>query len=174
MKANEIFVKTRLYLEDIAKARYSDWEVFSGINDALRLVAEENAKVGGPLFRKRINLSLAPDTMSAILPDDFVREIKAFDADGAELLNVHNDEPFGGEFSVKGASVFAADDFVTLWYFSYPPTVKTPNDEIDIPVSMAIPIAKIASACVQNHDDAAVEKTRFFYARETPIGQHGG
>lgn len=163
MKANEIFTKARLYLEDMTKTRYSDWEVFSGINDALRLVAEENAKVNGPLFRKRANLNLSIDTTSSELPGDFVKEIKAFDAEGAELLNVHNDEPFEGEFSVKGSSLFAADVFVTLWYFSYPPAVTKPDDEIDLPSSMAMPVAKIACECVKNSNDRAVEMSEFFY-----------
>lgn len=163
MKANEIFVKTRLYLEDMAKTRYSDWEVFSGINDALRLVAEENAKVNGPLFRKRANLNLSIDTTSSELPGDFVKEIKAFDAEGAELLNVHNDEPFEGEFSVKGSSLFAADSPVTLWYFSYPPTLSATDDELDLPSSMAMPVAKIASQCVKSAHNAALESTQYFY-----------
>ena len=163
MKANEIFTKARLYLEDMTKTRYSDWEVFSGINDALRLVAEENAKIRGPLFRKRVDLSLDPATMSAELPEDFVKEIKAFDAESTELLNVHNDEPFEGEFSVKGSSLFAADGFVTLWYFSYPPTVTKPDDDIDLPSSMAMPVAKIACECIKNSNDRAVEMSEFFY-----------
>lgn len=174
-------------MEDTAKRRYSDWEVFSGINDALRLVAEENAKTNGPLFRKRAALTLDADTESAELPEDFVREIKAFDEEGVELLNVHNDAPLPGEFSVKGVSLRAlatrpkksaalrprpkpsvsrVGDTVTLWYFSYPQAVKTPEDEIELPASMAVPVAKIACECVKNANDKAAETSAFFYGAQ--------
>lgn len=163
MKAMEIFSKTRLYLGDMSKTRYSDWEVFSGINDALRLVAEENAKVRGPFFRKRAKLSIGREKMSAELPEDFVREIKAFGKWDAELLNVQNDEPSFMEFSIKGTSLYAREHAVTLWYFSYPPTITKPDDEIDLPSSMAMPVAKIACECVKNSNDRAVEMSEFFY-----------
>lgn len=171
MKAMEIFSKTRLYLGDMTKTRYSDWEVFSGINDALRLVAEENAKAGGPLFRKRTALSLDPESLTSELPDDFVREIKAFGPEMEELLNVHNDAPLLGEFSVKGNSLVATDSPVTLWYFSYPPTLKATGDELDLPSSMAVPVAKIACECVKNSNDKAVEMSEFFYGGTTQNNQ---
>ena len=171
MKAIEIFTKTRLYLGDMSKTRYSDWEVFSGINDALRLVAEENAKVGGPLFRKRTALSLDPESLTSELPADFVRALKAFGPEMEELLNVHNDAPLFGEFSVKGNSLVAADSPVTLWYFSYPPTLSATDDELDLPSSMAIPVAKIACECVKNSNDKAVEMSEFFYGGTTQNNQ---
>lgn len=179
MQAKEIYSKLRIYLGDTVKAKHSDWEVFNGINDALRLVAEENARVGGPLFRKRAEFTVDSETQQIELPEDFVKEIKAFGEEGEELLNVHNDEPFEGEFSVKGASLYVVappeplTSTVTLWYFSYPPAVSSVDDEIDIPLSMAMPIAKIARSCVKGQDDAAVEKADFFYGTN-PVGPQKG
>ena len=163
MKAIDLFAKTRLYLEDMTKTRYSDWEIFSAINDALRLVAEENAKVNGPLFRKRVLLITDDESFAVELPEDFVKEIKAFDADDAELFNVHNDEPFAGEFTIRGDRLVAPDKTVVLWYFSYPEKIKNPSDKIDLPSSMVVPVAKIASQCAKSAHNAALESAQYFY-----------
>lgn len=165
MKINEVFAKTRLYLADMQKSSYSDWEVFEGINDALRIVAETNAANAGPLLRRSEVLDTGGASGSAKLPEDFLREIKAFGADGSELLNVHNDEPTRGEFGVRGKYLFSCPGSgnTTLWYFACPPPVNESTDELALPSSMAAPVAKIARECVLGAMDRAVEAARLFY-----------
>ena len=45
MKAGSILIKTRHYLRDLQNAKFSDWEIYQGINDALRVFAEEAARM---------------------------------------------------------------------------------------------------------------------------------
>ena len=52
MKAQKILAQVRLYVGDAAKAKFADWQVVRAINDALRVMAEENAKSAGLLFRR--------------------------------------------------------------------------------------------------------------------------
>jgi len=45
MIANDVMYKVRLYIGDTDKSKMSDWEIINGINDALRLMAEESARL---------------------------------------------------------------------------------------------------------------------------------
>lgn len=160
MKAHQIINKARLYLNDMNKTRYSDWELFSGVNDALRMLAEENASTKGSLFRSSASLSLSGG--SVLLPEDFVREVKCFGSEGTELFNVHNDVPLSGEFSVSGEYLFSGDDSVVLWYFCYPERVSSMEDDIKAPDSMLLPISKITAECVKNANESGISMARYF------------
>ena len=80
MIANDVMYKVRLYIGDTYKSKMSDWEIINGINDALRLMAEESARLGGSLFRMNSDLTIIND--SANLPSEYLSLIKAFDSDG--------------------------------------------------------------------------------------------
>lgn len=161
MKAKMIYVKTRLYLGDMNETSYSDWEVFHGINDALRMVAEENAKVGGPLFRSKQTVTMSNN--AGLLPEDFIKIIKCFDSTGAELLNIYDDVPLSGEFSISGTAISSATTPITMWYFSYPKDISGMDENIDIPESMLLPVAKIACECVKNENEMTLQIANLFY-----------
>lgn len=163
MTAGEILLKTRLYLNDMNKTTYSDFQIIEGVNDAMRMLAEENARSRGPYFRKRISLSLTDGEVS--LPDDFLKEVKGFDEDGTELFNVQHDMYAGalsGEFGISGSKLMSGDSPVVLWYFAYPSDITGATSQIDLPLSFIVPIAKIAASVVVGSDENTVTLSQYF------------
>jgi len=160
MQAKKITDKTRLYLGDMNKAKYSDWEIFNGINDALRVLADESAKNKGALFRDRETITIS-SLNAALLPERFISCIKAFDSSGAELFNVHNDDPAAGEFSINGINIMSGEASLVLWYFKYPDQISGFESEIDMPESMIVPIAKVAASSIKQDDTQMVNMARY-------------
>ena len=91
MTANDIMYRIRLYVGDTDKKSLSDWEVLNSVNDALRLMAEESARLGGSMFRMKSNVTITAG--SASLPAGYLQVIKAFNGTGGELLNVFHRHP---------------------------------------------------------------------------------
>ena len=111
MKAQKILAQVRLYVGDAAKAKFADWQAVRAINDALRVMAEENAKSAGLLFRRNADVVLEEE--SGVLPSDYLNVIRGFGAEGRELLQVHGDSPGAGEYAIRG-DVRAAGNFVVF------------------------------------------------------------
>ena len=160
MIANDVMYKVRLYIGDTYKSKMSDWEIINGINDALRLMAEESARLNGSLFRMNSDLTIIND--SASLPSGYLSLIKAFDSAGIELFNVHTDIPDEGEFSVSGGVLHSGEDNVELWYFGYPSSVISASSEITLPDSYSVPLARVATALIANKIDEAVALADYF------------
>ena len=160
MIANDVMYKVRLYIGDTDKSKMSDWEIINGINDALRLMAEESARLNGSLFRMNSDLTIIND--SASLPSGYLSLIKAFDSDGIELFNVHTDIPEEGECSVSGGVLHSGEDSVELWYFGYPAAVVSADSTINLPESMAVPLARVASLLLANKVEEAVSMADYF------------
>ena len=160
MIANDVMYKVRLYIGDTYKSKMSDWEIINGINDALRLMAEESARLSGSLFRMNSDLTIIND--SASLPSEYLSLIKAFDSAGIELFNVHTDIPEEGEFSVSGGVLHSGEDSVELWYFGYPSSVISASSTIDLPESYSAPLARITTALLLNKIEDAVALAGYF------------
>jgi len=152
--------RVRLYTGDSNKAKLSDWEIINSINDALRLMAEESARLNGSLFRMNSDLTVIND--SASLPSGYLSLIKAFDSAGIELFNVHTDIPDEGEFSISGSILHSGEDAVDLWYFGYPSSVISASSEIPLPDYYSIPLARVATALIANKIDEAVALADYF------------
>lgn len=159
MTANDIMYRIRLYVGDTDKKSLSDWEVLNSVNDALRLMAEESARLGGSMFRMKSNVTITAG--SASLPAGYLQVIKAFNGTGGELLNVSTDIPDDGEFSVTGGSLSSGEATVELWYFGYP-TVVSADSTINLPESMAVPLARVASLLLANKIEDAVTLAGYF------------
>lgn len=160
MKANDIMYRIRLYVGDTDKKSLSDWEVLNSVNDALRLMAEESARLGGSMFRMKSNVTITAG--SASLPTGYLRVIKAFNSTGGELLNVSTDTPDEGEFSITGGSLSSGEATVELWYFGYPSSVISASSEIALPDSHSTPLARVATALIANKIDEAVALADYF------------
>ena len=160
MTANDIMCKVRLYVGDTDKKSISDWEIINSINDALRLMAEESARLGGSVFRMKSDITITDG--SALLPTGYLQIIKAFGGSGAEMLNVHTDIPEEGEFSITGGSLSSGEATVELWYFGYPAAVVSADNTINLPESMAVPLAKVASLLLANKIGDAVLMADYF------------
>ena len=160
MTANDIMCKVRLYVGDTDKKSISDWEIINSINDALRLMAEESARLGGSVFRMKSDITITDG--SALLPTGYLQIIKAFGGSGAEMLNVHTDIPEEGEFSITGGSLSSGEATVELWYFGYPSNVISASSEITLPDSYSAPLARVATALIANKIDEAVALADYF------------
>lgn len=160
MTANDIMYRIRLYVGDTDKKSLSDWEVLSSVNDALRLMAEESARLGGSMFRMKSNVTITAG--SASLPTGYLQVIKAFNGTGGELLNVSTDIPDDGEFSITGGSLSSGEATVELWYFGYPAAVVSADSTINLPESMAVPLARVASLLLANKIGDAVLMADYF------------
>ena len=160
MTANDIMYRIRLYVGDTDKKSLSDWEVLNSVNDALRLMAEESARLGGSMFRMKSNVTITAG--SASLPAGYLQVIKAFNGTGGELLNVSTDIPDDGEFSVTGGSLSSGEATVELWYFGYPETVLSVASTIDLPDSYISPVARVSAALLKNNIDEAVATADYF------------
>ena len=160
MTANDIMYRIRLYIGDTYKSKLSDWEIINSINDALRLMAEESARLSGSLFRTSDDLSVTAG--ASALPSGYLRLIKAFDDDRVELFNVHTDTPGTGEFSIAGGNLYSGESAVELWYFGYPENVVASDSAIDLPESMAVPLARVSSLLLANKMEEAVSMADYF------------
>jgi hypothetical protein len=161
VEAGKIIIKTRLLLHDLQKKTYSDWELFQQLNDAARLFAEECARVSdeGGAFTDSATLTIASD--AAMLPEYFIKASRAFGANG-ELLRVFKDTPAAGEYAVRGATLLSGETTVKLKYYRYPDPVSDFDDEIAIPDSMMLPLAKMTAALAAGSDSAAVTAAQYF------------
>ena len=162
MKANTVLIKTRHYLRDLQNVKFSDWEIYQGINDALRIFAEEAARMhdGAGIFSSVISLTMSGD--SALLPENYIRIKRAYGSTGNELLRVITDTPGEGEFALRGGSIMSGEPTITLHYFSFPGKVDQPEDVIDLPDSMLIALAKISASCVVGSDTATIQVAQYF------------
>ena len=160
MIANDVMYKVRLYIGDTYKSKMSDWEIINGINDALRLMAEESARLSGSLFRMNSDLTVTNGEVG--LPVGYLSLIKAFDGSGIELLNVYTDDPEAGEFGVYGSTLRSGESAVELWYFGYPAAVVSADSTINLPESMVVPLARVASLLLANKIGDAVLMADYF------------
>ena len=162
MKANTVLIKTRHYLQDLQSVKFSDWEIYQGISDALRIFAEEAARMhdGAGIFSSVISLTMSGD--SALLPENYIRIKRAYGSTGNELLRVITDTPGEGEFAIRGGSIMSGETAITLHYFCYPGKVDQPEDVIDLPDSMLIALAKISASCVVGSDTATIQVAQYF------------
>ena len=162
MKARDVLIKTRHYLQDLQSVKFSDWEIYQGISDALRIFAEEAARIhdGAGIFSSVISLTMSGD--SALLPENYIRIKRAYGSTGKELLRVITDTPGEGEFAIRGGSIMSGEPTITLHYFSFPGKVDQPEDVIDLPDSMLIALAKISASCVVGSDTATIQVAQYF------------
>lgn len=175
MKANTVLIKTRHYLRDLQNVKFSDWEIYQGINDALRIFAEEAARMydGAGIFSSVISLTMSGD--SALLPENYIRIKRAYGSTGKELLRVITDTPGEGEFAIRGGSIMSGEPTITLHYFSFPGKVDQPEDVIDLPDSMLIALAKISASCVVGSDTATIQVAQYFSGQPmADVAQQGG
>ena len=163
MKANTVLIKTRHYLRDLQNVKFSDWEIYQGINDALRIFAEEAARMydGSGAFSAVAALTMGSGD-NALLPENYIRIKRAYGSTGKELLRVITDTPGEGEFAIRGGSIMSGEPTITLHYFSFPGKVDQPEDVIDLPDSMLIALAKISASCVVGSDTATIQVAQYF------------
>lgn len=162
MKALKLMAQTRLYAEDAMKAKYTDWQVVRALNDALRVLAEENANANGRLFRGRALVEIKEGT--GALPADYLRVIRGVSVEsGKELLHVHTDTPSAGEFAISGDTLYSGETHgVELWYFFNPGQIADGESEVPVPDRYTIATAKAAAALLVDGDANAIRIADYF------------
>lgn len=171
MKAGKVLMRTRLYAHDMQMSRFSDFEVYAAINDALRVLAQEVVRTtAGTDFRRACALDTSVAS-AALLPEGFLKEIRAFDGvDGNELLQVHNDAPGDGEYSVKDGALRSGCASVTLYYYGLPAEVFS-SEEVLLGVSetMVQAVAKMAASLLTGVDSGAVAAAQYFTGQNVAV-----
>ncbi len=175
MKAGKVMARTRLYARDMQGARFSDYEVYAAVNDAVRVLAQEEMRsMAGTDFRRACQLNTSVAAGHALLPEGFLKEIRAFDGvDGNELLLVHNDEPGDGEYAVKDGALRSGCASVTLCYYGLPAEVRAPDDDLRISEAMAQSVAKSAALLLIGSDAGAVQAAQYFTGQQN-VAAAGG
>lgn len=175
MTAGEIALKARLYLKDMQMSSVSEWELLQGINDAIRLFAEEFSRVNDPngVFSKKAEIATGI-TDNALLPAGYIKPIKAYALDGRELLRVFREDPMEGEYSVSALNILSGETSVILCYYGYPQWVENYSSVIELPASMTIPVAKVTAICVSGLDSAAVQLARYFTGQTLTADSQSG
>lgn len=168
MKAQKLMAQTRLYAGDAVKAKYSDWQVIRAINDALRIMAEENANAMGRLFRGRAEIEITGGVGE--LPEDYLRVIRGVSGvSGQELLHVHTDEPALGEFSISGDAIYSGEEGrVVLWYFSNPGQIADGDSDVPVPERYTTATAKAAAAVLIGADNSAIATADYYLSEMRP------
>lgn len=163
MKAGRVLTRARLYARDMQGAKFSDYEVYAAINDTVRILAQEQMRtMAGTDFRCACELNTSTAGM-ALLPEGFLKEIRAFDGiDGNELLRVHTDEAGSGEYSIEGEMLFSGCKSVMLCYFGLPAEVRAPEDDLSLSDSMFQALARSAAALLIGSDSGAVQAAQYF------------
>lgn len=174
MKAGRILARARLYAGDMQGARYSDYEVYAAINDAVRVLAQEQMRTAaGTDFRRACEL----DTSTAgyaLLPEGFLKEVRAFDGtDGNELLQVHTDDPGDGEYAVGGGVLHSGCSSVTLCYYGLPAEVRAPEDDLRISESMFQAVARTAATLLGGGSDS-VRAAQYFTGQSASPSSNDG
>lgn len=164
MKTVEVAFRARMYANDVQKSRYSDYEVYAAINDAVRIIAREDIHSAhhGISFRRRKEIKGVTPRGGAALPEGYIDSIHAFDADGVELLRVYSDIPKNREYAVRGGAIFSPSAEIELYYYGLPPRVARDEDELDLPEFMMTPVAKTAAALLTGADSSALSAAQYF------------
>jgi len=107
MKAEELITECRFQLNDTDKIEFSDGELLSYLNQALRYINNFGINLNSKLFLKRADLTL--NNGVALLPADFVRE-KSVKTGSMTLKS-------GKDYNIIGNEIYAKSDTITLEYF---------------------------------------------------------
>ena len=107
MNVEDIIREARYQLNDTDKVEFSDGELLSYLNQALRYINNFGINFNSRLFLKRANLTLSNGV--ALLPSDFIRE-KSVKVGSITLKS-------GKDYSIIGDEIFSKYDNITLEYF---------------------------------------------------------
>lgn len=168
MDADKVALRVRGYAGDFAKVKYSDFQVVDALNCALRLLAETSAQGGKTLFRKSDECSVVAGVFS--LPDDFVSPVRAYGADGAELLILSESSPADeGEVLIHGDKGYTGEAAVSLVYNALPEEVEALTEEIDLSAAWELPLSRAAAMFLVGDASGAAKMLAAFFG-----GGNGG
>lgn len=157
-----VFMKTRMYADDLNKTKFSDYEVLSAINDALFLMAKESLYFR-PYFTEEYCFSHTGDEALPELPAGFIDITRVLTAEGKELLRVFSSSAGADEYYVRDNVIeTGADGDFTAYVVRVPARVTELTDTIPVPETFLAPIAKTASALLKKEDAAGVQIARYF------------
>lgn len=156
MTLAEMIRKVRLYLGDMNKAKYNDYEITSAINIALNITNMALTEIRSHLIQKTITLNADRPT----LPRDFNRMVMIFgDTNSAEVPYYDGNDitrnalsynivgntiiPTGYKASLKGC---------TMVYEYNVSDLENNEDEISLPSLLLEPIVYVASEFVEKRN----------------------
>ena len=147
LTALNICQKARLVVGDAGHTAFSDYECLTALQTALDLFVTSCDEFFSPALVKSVELELEDDAVD--LPDDFRSVISVRDALGGLLESNYETGPFTGEYRFENAKIISPESPVTLTYRYRPPRLTELEDEIDVPESFELPLARITAALLQ-------------------------
>jgi hypothetical protein len=149
----KLLERTRLFVNDTNKTKYSDYEISSAIENSVSLLCSALIKFASPEIVRRVELDIVDG--KADLPTGFLSIVNVEDTLGQQMFSnyEYSDLP-DGCYRVEGDSILSSEDKVYLVY------TKTPygTTQIDLPEFFAPYISGASANLLRGESEAAANK----------------
>lgn len=180
MTVQELLINVRYQINDTDAIEYSDAELISYVNEALRWISNVLISLSCPLLLKKVELTLTDGQAS--LPDDFVKD-RAVTAviNGIETVLESKPPELGYDkysYTIVGSTLYSDNDSVNLLYYAPYSSVASLTDELLIPDSITNLLQQIVVflALNRNEFNTSVEQALMqnFYSQVALIASQLG
>ena len=149
----KLLERTRLFVNDTNKTKYSDYEISSAIENSVSLLCSALIKFASPEIVRRVELDIVDG--KADLPTGFLSIVNVEDTLGQQMFSnyEYSDLP-DGCYRVEGDSLITSEDKVYLVY------TKTPYEatQIDLPEFFTSYLSGATANLLRGETEAAVNK----------------
>ena len=177
MTVDELLQEVRYQIHDTDKVEYTDSELISYVNDALRFISNELIRCGSALLLKRTSLSLTDG--QAGLPADFVKEQAVLDSQGYVLQSLAPSEPVSRYgYKIVGSTIYSDNSTLELYYFASFPSVSALNEDVPVPDYMLSLVKQIVVFLALNRNEYSLsveaELIKLFQGQVMMLANTGG
>ena len=149
----KLLERTRLFVNDTNKTKYSDYEISSAIENSVSLLCSALIKFASPEIVRRVELDIVDG--KADLPTGFLSIVNVEDTLGQQMFSnyEYSDLP-DGCYRIEGDSLITSEDKVYLVY------TKTPYEatQIDLPEFFTPYLSGATANLLRGETEAAVNK----------------
>ena len=144
IEGKDILWQTRLLAGDSAKAKYSDYEVFSAVNTAVDILCEYLRKYFSPELLR--SAALEPEDGTCALPENFL----------------YLEEASADSCRIEGDSIVcdAGETDIGMTYGKHPGRVMKDDDSLDLAAGFTYDLAYGAASLLRGETDAAEERLK--------------
>lgn len=150
--ASEICLPVRYNVGDAGHTVYSDYEVLTALQSSLDLLACSCDMFFSPLLVKSAKLELTDGR--AALPEDF-RSVISVVSGGSRLVSNYETGPFAGEYRFENDELVSPQSPVVLTYRYGLRRLRGIDDELDVPETLVLPLARMTAALLKGDFQAA-------------------
>ncbi len=151
--ANDICQKARLAVGDAGHTKWSDYECLTALQSALDMLVISCDAYFSPALVKSAELELEDDT--AALPDDFRSVVSVRDGGNTLMESNYEGELSDLQFRFENKNIVSPESPVTLVYRYRPARLTALSDEVDVPETFDLPLARMTASILGGGFDAA-------------------